>query len=121
MNLAGERGVFRFELRSSEGPTRIGRFQAQIPGIAELRFLYPWSHVMSTPTPAPAADSPTPSVRTPKSIWLGACVALLTVIFLVSIVYFGPKGNDRWGAASRPTGGNKVPTPATAGSEANAR
>lgn len=66
-------------------------------------------------SPSIPPDAPTPSVRTPRAVRLGAVVALLVAAILVALVFFGPKGEKHSGAASRPTGGDKVETPATPG------
>lgn len=67
----------------------------------------------SSPPSTRAPDAGTRSVRTPKAVRYGALLALLGVALLAALVFLGPKGEDRWGAASRPTLGDKV-APATA-------
>lgn len=69
--------------------------------------------------PQSPAQTPTPAVRTPWGVRLGAIMALLAFGILVTVVFFGPKGDQHSGAASRPTGGSKVETPATPASSKN--
>jgi len=60
---------------------------------------------------ARAGAKPFQSVRTPTTLKYGAAVAIVLFFAFIAFYYFGPKGEDRWGAASRPVGGDKVEAP----------
>lgn len=77
---------------------------------------------MKTDLPSAAAgqsgSKPYQSVRTPTAVKYGAALAFVLFFAFIAFYYFGPKGNDREGAASRPVGGNKVEAPLAPGSGA---
>lgn len=64
----------------------------------------------------PSGSTPLQSVQTPTAVKWGAAVAIVLFFAFIAFYYFGPRSDDREGAASRPVGGNKVQAPLAPGS-----